>query len=92
MRLVLCWPASQVSLPTDCLFVSIVAVHGLDGHRDKTWTADNDVHWLRDLLPNTIPHARILCWGLRLPIPAVAPVSALSISTIMGELLYQICA
>ena len=46
-----------------CLFFSIVAVHGLDGHRDRTWTADNGVHWLRDLLSISIPHARILCWG-----------------------------
>jgi hypothetical protein len=42
---------------------SIVAVHGLNGHRDKTWTAPNGVHWLRDLLTNDIPNARILCWG-----------------------------
>ncbi|KAK4141202.1 uncharacterized protein C8A04DRAFT_39242 [Dichotomopilus funicola] len=43
--------------------VDIVAVHGLNGHRDKTWTASNGVHWLRDLLPHDIPHARIFCWG-----------------------------
>ncbi|KAK0739028.1 hypothetical protein B0T21DRAFT_135581 [Apiosordaria backusii] len=43
--------------------VDIVAVHGLDGHRDRTWTADNQVNWLHDLLPHDIPHARVLCWG-----------------------------
>lgn len=43
--------------------VDIVAVHGLNGHRDKTWTAANGVHWLRDLLPNDIQNARIFCWG-----------------------------
>lgn len=43
--------------------ISIVAVHGLNGHRDKTWTASNGVHWHRDLLPNDIPNARIFCWG-----------------------------
>jgi hypothetical protein len=42
---------------------SIVVVHGLNGHRDKTWEAANGVHWLRDLLPNDIPKARIFCWG-----------------------------
>jgi hypothetical protein len=42
--------------------VSIVAVHGLNGHRDKTWTAANDVYWLRDLLSSNIPNARIFCW------------------------------
>ncbi|KAK1768311.1 hypothetical protein QBC33DRAFT_370839 [Phialemonium atrogriseum] len=43
--------------------VDIVAVHGLNGHRDQAWTASNDVHWLRDLLPHDIPHARVFCWG-----------------------------
>ncbi|KAI9761617.1 MAG: hypothetical protein M1840_001757 [Geoglossum simile] len=41
----------------------IVAVHGLDGHREKTWTADNKVMWLRTLLPLEIPHARIFTYG-----------------------------
>ncbi|KAH6627252.1 hypothetical protein B0J18DRAFT_366270 [Chaetomium sp. MPI-SDFR-AT-0129] len=43
--------------------VDIVALHGLNGHREKTWTAKNGVHWLRDLLPEDLPQARILCWG-----------------------------
>jgi hypothetical protein len=38
-------------------------VHGLNGHREKTWTAGNGVHWLRDLLPHNMPRARILSWG-----------------------------
>ena len=42
---------------------SIVALHGLNGHREKTWTAENGVHWLRHLLPEDLPHARIICWG-----------------------------
>ena len=45
-----------------CQF-SIVAVHGLDGHLEKSWTADNGILWLRDLLPEKIPHARILTYG-----------------------------
>ncbi|KAL1598071.1 hypothetical protein SLS59_007081 [Nothophoma quercina] len=43
--------------------VDIVAVHGLNGDREKTWTAGNGVHWLRDLLPHDLPRARILSWG-----------------------------
>ncbi|KAK4044690.1 kinesin light chain [Parachaetomium inaequale] len=43
--------------------VDIVALHGLNGHREKTWMAENGVHWLRDLLPEDLPQARILCWG-----------------------------
>ncbi|KAB5514886.1 hypothetical protein GE09DRAFT_980434, partial [Coniochaeta sp. 2T2.1] len=42
---------------------SIVAVHGLNGHQNKSWTADNGVNWLRDLLPHDIPRARVLSWG-----------------------------
>ena len=42
---------------------STVAIHGLDGHREKTWTAKNEVNWLRDLIPEHIPNARILTWG-----------------------------
>lgn len=44
------------------IFRSIVAVHGLNGHREKTWTANN-VNWLHDFLPSDIPNARILTWG-----------------------------
>ncbi|MCJ1262558.1 hypothetical protein MMC22_002428 [Lobaria immixta] len=47
--------------------VDIVAVHGLNGHREKTWTCNetsgDNVLWLRDLLPNRIPGARVWTWG-----------------------------
>ncbi|KAI6085949.1 hypothetical protein F4821DRAFT_141851 [Hypoxylon rubiginosum] len=43
--------------------LDIVAIHGLNGHRDKTWTADNGIHWLRDLLRVDLPNVRILTWG-----------------------------
>jgi hypothetical protein len=33
------------------------------GHREQTLNGHNGVHWLRDLLPTDLPHARILCWG-----------------------------
>ncbi|KAF8526331.1 ankyrin repeat-containing domain protein [Hysterangium stoloniferum] len=43
--------------------VDIVAIHGLDGHREASFTADNCVLWLRDLLPEALPSARILTYG-----------------------------
>ncbi|KAF8518814.1 hypothetical protein BU17DRAFT_90584 [Hysterangium stoloniferum] len=43
--------------------VDIVAIHGFDGHREDSWTADNGKLWLRDFLPHTIPTARILLYG-----------------------------
>lgn len=42
---------------------SIVAVHGLGGHWEESWTADNDVFWLKNLLHNEAKHARILTFG-----------------------------
>lgn len=42
---------------------SLVAVHGLDGHRENTWTAENGVLWLRDHLPGVLPNARIFTYG-----------------------------
>ncbi|KAF2228484.1 hypothetical protein EV356DRAFT_74665 [Viridothelium virens] len=53
----------KVVVEGDDPVVDIIAVHGLNGHRDKTWTAANNVHWLRDLLSSDIPNARIFCWG-----------------------------
>ncbi|KAF8530593.1 hypothetical protein BU17DRAFT_79430 [Hysterangium stoloniferum] len=38
-------------------------VYGFDGHREKSWTADNGKLWLRDFLPQAIPTARILTFG-----------------------------
>ena len=38
-------------------------MHGLGGHREKSWTATNGSFWLRDSLPEEIPYARILTYG-----------------------------
>lgn len=42
---------------------SLVFVHGLNSHHERSWTATNTVHWPRDLLPAGLPLARILAWG-----------------------------
>ncbi|KAI9855038.1 MAG: hypothetical protein M1813_000582 [Trichoglossum hirsutum] len=69
---------SNLSLPTDNSalglkvlvegenpIVDIVAVHGLNGHREATWTAQNGINWLqhKGMLPARIPNARIFSWG-----------------------------
>jgi hypothetical protein len=41
---------------------SIVAVHGLGGHRYTTWKSGNTM-WLQDLLPSKLPRARIMTFG-----------------------------
>jgi hypothetical protein len=40
-----------------------MAVHGLNGHGETTWTTSNGVNWLRDLLPHDLSNARIYSWG-----------------------------
>lgn len=50
------------SSPDDPI-VDIVAIHGLDGHREETWMAQNGTLWLRDFLPSDLPKARILSYG-----------------------------
>lgn len=43
---------------------SIVAVHGLNGHWERSWTSSSSGrNWLSDLLPDDIPSARILSYG-----------------------------
>ncbi len=54
---------------------SIVAVHGLNGHREKTWTVNN-VNWLCDFLPSDVPNARILSWGYDANTHSTSPISA----------------
>lgn len=47
--------------------IDIVAVHGLNGHYRKTWTALSEGAkgecWLQDFLPEQIPNARIMSFG-----------------------------
>ena len=43
---------------------SIVAVHGLGGDWEQTWTDENGKLWLRDFLPVHVPHqARVFSYG-----------------------------
>ncbi|KGO77979.1 hypothetical protein PITC_025070 [Penicillium italicum] len=44
----------------------IIAIHGLNGHRENSWTAANGVNWLQDLLPDDMPNIRVLSWGYSL--------------------------
>ncbi|MCJ1228298.1 Ankyrin repeat domain-containing protein 44 [Toensbergia leucococca] len=65
--------------------IDIVAVHGLCGHRILSWTLADDENktetmWLRDLLPELIPHARIMTFGYSCN--AIAERSFLSIAAL----------
>jgi hypothetical protein len=48
---------------TDYCRFSIVAIHGLDGHCKDLWMTKQGTLWLRDLLPDKLPHARVLTYG-----------------------------
>ncbi len=43
---------------------SLIFVHGLQGHRDRTWTGPSaQSPWPRDILPDIIPNVRVLTFG-----------------------------
>jgi hypothetical protein len=57
----------------------IVFVHGLGGHRHKTWThATSETYWPRDFLPASIPNARILTYGYDSSIASFATQASVS--------------
>ncbi|RYP47753.1 hypothetical protein DL768_006221 [Monosporascus sp. mg162] len=47
--------------------IDIVAIHGLNGHYENTWTTKRKdgtpVNWLRDLLPEKVRNARIMSFS-----------------------------
>lgn len=43
--------------------VDLVAIHGLGGDLRDTWTHKNGTLWLRDLLPKSMPGARVYTYG-----------------------------
>ncbi|TVY67461.1 Protein SERAC1, partial [Lachnellula suecica] len=46
------------------LNLDIIAIHGLKGDRERTWTEPKSHKlWLRDFLPHDIPRARIMVYG-----------------------------
>ncbi|KAF8856809.1 hypothetical protein BDZ45DRAFT_457277 [Acephala macrosclerotiorum] len=50
--------------PTVRQTIDLVAIHGLGGHYNGTWTdANTNQNWLRDFLPEQIPQVRVMSWG-----------------------------
>lgn len=43
--------------------VDIIAIHGLNGDAYTTWTHENGVLWLQDLLPGLLPGCRVFTYG-----------------------------
>jgi hypothetical protein len=57
---------------------SIVAVHGLSGHRTESWSLSNDSAaknkrtWLKSQLPEEIPEAFVMTFGYDFDITTVS--------------------
>lgn len=81
--------AFQPDSPECC--IDIVAVHGLGGHFENTWTwnpadspGEKPCNWLKDLLPSEFPNARILSFGYN---SAVALSKSIADISMFGEML-----
>ena len=70
----------EVSAGTENV-VDIIAVHGLGGDYEKTWTVKptggHSFNWLKDLLPGSVPNARIMSFGYN---------SAVALSRSIGDI------
>jgi hypothetical protein len=54
---------ASASLPRQTYPVDIVALHGITGDAYNTWTAVNNILWLRDFLLEDLPEARVFTYG-----------------------------
>ncbi|KAK4217349.1 hypothetical protein QBC37DRAFT_438144 [Rhypophila decipiens] len=52
----------ELVAPKDAI-VDIVFIHGLTGHREKTWSGRYGTDWAKTLLPKDLPNARMFSWG-----------------------------
>src|ERR1700738_657712 len=72
--------------------IDIIAMHGLNGHYEKTWQAKSHsgkyVNWLRDFLAQQIPNARIMSYGYSSTVAYSKSVA--NIDTFAGQLLEDI--
>jgi hypothetical protein len=48
-------------LPT--YHLDVIAIHGLNGNAFTTWTNKRGQLWLQDLLPHSLPGARVYTFG-----------------------------
>lgn len=72
--------------------VDICFVHGLKGHRDKTWTVDgaNQRPWPATMLPGKFPHAHLLTFGYDADVVRLRAASTDTIKSLAESLLYSL--
>lgn len=86
------WPETSDSIdPTVDQHLDIIALHGIKGHRTRTWTDPvTNLLWLRDLLPESIPGIRVFSFGYAAEV--VGARGSGNIASFAGELLEDIQA
>lgn len=52
----------------------MVAVHGLHGHRLKSWSSNTYTCWLSEILPEQLPNAAIFSYGY----PNATPITSVA--------------
>ncbi|KAH0555801.1 hypothetical protein GP486_006255 [Trichoglossum hirsutum] len=63
MGLQLLYPSNEAG-KAEALKADVVAVHGLNGDPENTWTNhETGAFWLKDFLPQDVPNARIMTFG-----------------------------
>jgi hypothetical protein len=55
--------SSAPTTPLSTFPVDFIALHGINGHPWETWEHDDGTIWLRDLLPQSLPGARVWTYG-----------------------------
>ncbi|KAI9651084.1 hypothetical protein NHQ30_001121 [Ciborinia camelliae] len=58
------WVISVIGMIAPYLLnLSIVAIHGICGDREQSWTTKNNTSWLLEQIPDYIPNARVSTFG-----------------------------
>lgn len=68
---------------------SIIAVHGLNGHRDNTWTSKG-INWLQEFVPQVLPRSRVLVYGYDSRTHGSTPLSRSTLNQIGADFLSEL--
>ncbi|KAI0100891.1 Alpha/Beta hydrolase protein [Nemania sp. FL0031] len=69
--------------------MDVVAIHGLNGHYMDTWKEKSGVMWLRDLLPEKLPNARIMTFKYDASVTSMSTSSVRDIANNLMQSLFD---